>query len=586
MAVKIFGTCSGSSGKKYDIWLEVTENSHSIKNNTSNLTINLKLKRNDGYTGSAYNLNESENFVKITINNTAKSSRNLTIDTRNNATVTLCSWSGDFTHNQDGSLTVSLGGSFTMSGTSLSGGSVSGSFKCITIPRASSFSLDKTGAKPDDNVTLTISAASKDFKHTAVFEIGSYKKTLSLASGITKASLTVPVEWLNAIPNSKSGSVKVTLKTYNSNTLLGSSTKHFKITIPETEEYLPEFEFNLSYDSRGMLPGIWSATLQNITLLTVTIPEPVIKYGATLANCIISVGSQSKSGLSNTFDLIEAGVITAKINITDSRGFCKKKEFLIQVDGYAKPKVYCTSIYRCDSSGKPVENGTSVAIEFQKEYSVVRGLNLGRVYARYKKNGSTDYGSSTLLNSSPFVINGAFDVASSYDFILSITDEVTKTPFEVSRTLPSGSIPFNIKQGGKGAAFGCYAEADNELTVGYDLNVKGVFKYDSLNNSVTAMSCSKFVHLDVRKYSSLRLISINAKVEILNNLPANYNNELFQIGGLSFKHTYPLPVHFDYHLPSSGVISAYINTLAIVKVANQEGFTAGDTVNINGIIDY
>ena len=582
MAVKIFGACSGSSGKKYDIWLEVSENSHSIKNNTSNLTLNLKLKRNDGYTGSAYNLNESDNFAKITINNTVKSSKNLTIDTRNGAIVTLCSWTGDVTHNQDGSLTISLGGSFTMSGTSLSGGSVSGSFKCITIPRASSFSMDKTSAKPDDNVTLTISAASKAFKHTVLFEIGSYSETLLLASGVTRGSLTVPVEWLNAIPNSKSGSVKVTLKTYNSNTLLGSSTKYLKITIPESEEYLPEFKFNLSYDSRGLFPGHWSATLQNITLLTVTVPEPTFKYGATMTSCVISVGSQTKNGLINTFDLIEAGTITAKINITDSRGFCKNEEFLIGVDGYEKPKVYCTSIYRCDSYGTPVENGTSVAIEFKKEYSSVRELNIGRVYARYKKSGSTEYGNSILLNTSPCVINEAFDVASSYDFILSITDEVTKTPFEVTRTLPSGSIPFNLKKGGKGAAFGCYAETDNELTVGYDLNVQGELKFEDLSNSCVFNSIFRVDYLEAKHFNCLGITVFKCKLTATAPILANSWTNLFTISAGNPGTTVPLSIVSIRYSRDKSLVG-YLTNIGEARMGSDTGFEVGESFFITGI---
>ena len=98
MAIKFYGSCSGKAGPKYNIWLEVTENSPSIENNSSNVTLKLKLKRNDGYAESAYNLNETENFAKITIGENIVISKNLKIDTRNNATVTLLTWTGDVTH--------------------------------------------------------------------------------------------------------------------------------------------------------------------------------------------------------------------------------------------------------------------------------------------------------------------------------------------------------------------------------------------------------------------------------------------------------------------------------------------------------
>lgn len=122
MAIKYYGSCSGNSGSKYNVWLEVTENSQSIENNSSNVTVKLKLKRNDGYSESAHNLNENENYAKITINENIVESCNLQIDTRNNVTVTLLTWNSDVIHNSDGTLTFNVTGTFTMSGTSLSGG--------------------------------------------------------------------------------------------------------------------------------------------------------------------------------------------------------------------------------------------------------------------------------------------------------------------------------------------------------------------------------------------------------------------------------------------------------------------------------
>ena len=39
MAINIYGSCSGSSGSKYDIWLNVKQNSQSIEDNKSNVTV-------------------------------------------------------------------------------------------------------------------------------------------------------------------------------------------------------------------------------------------------------------------------------------------------------------------------------------------------------------------------------------------------------------------------------------------------------------------------------------------------------------------------------------------------------------------
>lgn len=586
MAVKIFGSCSGSSGGKYNIWLEATENSHSISNNTSNLTLKLKLKRNDGYNASAYNLNESENFTNITINGRVKTSKNLEIDTRNGVTVTLISWTGNVTHNADGTLKLTLGGSFTMSGTLLSGGSVSGAFTCITIPRASAFALDKTSVNPEINVVATISPASKTFTHKLTYQIGNYTHTISLNSGVTITSFNIPLEWLNAIPKAKQGTVKVTLKTYNSSILIGSTIKYLKLVVPNTEDFLPEFYINISYKTNDVVPGIWSAIVQNKSTAEVSLTNVKCKYGAEVSSSYITLGSCKKNGLLNEFDLPDSGYITVKARVADTRGFYKDEVMYFKVDEYHNPTVICSNIYRCDSSGLAQNDGTCVAIEFINDYSAVRGLNLGVVTARYKKSTETEYSDAITLKKSPFVIQGDFQESSSYDFILSITDQVTKTPFEVKRSLSSVNIPFNIKKGGNGAAIGCYAENENELTVGYDLNVKGELKYESLNSETVAEQGAEFVFLEIRKYACLRLISINAKVKILVSLPANTIGSIFQIQGLTLSHTYPVPIHLDFHTASSGELAAYVNVNGIVKIHNQEGFSVGDTVNINAVIDY
>ena len=138
---KINGTCNGSSAAKYDIWIEAKQNSQDIANNKSNITVKLKLKRNDGYSASAYNLNESDNSAVIKINGSAKDSNTLKIDTRNNVTVVLAEWTGNVSHSDDGSLKLELSGSFTMGNTSLTGGKVSGDFSCTNIPRASTLTI-------------------------------------------------------------------------------------------------------------------------------------------------------------------------------------------------------------------------------------------------------------------------------------------------------------------------------------------------------------------------------------------------------------------------------------------------------------
>lgn len=571
MAVNFFGTCSGSSGGKYNIWIEVNENSHSVKNNTSNLTVKLKLKRNDGYTNSAYNLNESENFAKITINGAEKVSKNLKIDTRNNVVVTLCSWSGDVLHDEAGKLTVTIGGTFTMSGTSLGGGVVSGNFDCVTIPRITPFSLDKTSVNCGESVSLSLMPYSANFNHKVIYSINKVNLSVDIAKGTTKVDLVVPIEWAKQILNTNQGIINFELKTYSDSDFIGSTKHSIKLIIPPTEDFLPQFSFLVTDNKNGLVPNMWDAVIQNRSTLTVKINSFIGKFGATLSACWIMVGDVKKYGESAEFELPIAGRIKVKVRVTDSRGLYQEDECIVDVDEYSLPGLIINDIYRCNSDGAPNENDASVSINFAKKYSSVRDLNLAYVKVKYKKYNETEYSDLVQLKSSPFILNGTFERESSYEFVFETTDVLTKTPVLNVRTLTTGTIPFNIKKGGKGAAFGCYAETDNELTVGYDLNIKGNLKNIDLATESIVADYIAVDYLFVRKFECMDITFVMGLVTTKDILPANNWIKIL---------TVPISSGFMY-IPISAMSFKFIRDKNLVGYISNQG-----EIFINGDVDF
>ncbi|MBQ6936531.1 MAG: hypothetical protein IJN49_08280, partial [Clostridia bacterium] len=371
MAVKIFGECSGSSGSKYNIWVEVNENSHSVKNNTSKLTIKLKLKRNDGYSSSAYNLNKSENFAKITINDAVKSSRNLTIDTRNSTVVTLCEWTGDVLHDTSGKLTIAITGSFSMSGTSLDGGVVSGDFTCVTIPRITPFALNKSNVNCGESVSVTLTPFSSEFNHEITYSLNGVSLSEDIEKGSTQIDLSIPNEWAYQLPNSNQGIICFNLKTYIGTELIGSTTRNIKLTIPSTKEFIPEYEISFSTNSK--VENALNLIIQNKSTITVNIKSFSGKFGATMFSSYISLGDVKKQGTTAEFELPDAGVITFNIRVIDSRGLYTDEKLTCFVEEYSNPSFKCNNIFRCNTDGTPNENGSSVLIDFTKKISLLHG---------------------------------------------------------------------------------------------------------------------------------------------------------------------------------------------------------------------
>lgn len=149
---RINGTCKGSNYTKYSLWIDWLVNSQNIAGNKSNITVSMKVQRNDGVRQSAYNLN-STNPVSLSVGGVVRVSNKIGIDTRNNKIITLASWTGDISHNDDGTLNLALSGSFSISGAStLTGGAVSGTAVVNSISRYPGSVAVCTAAQDGDKI--------------------------------------------------------------------------------------------------------------------------------------------------------------------------------------------------------------------------------------------------------------------------------------------------------------------------------------------------------------------------------------------------------------------------------------------------
>ncbi|MGN1317295.1 MAG: DUF859 family phage minor structural protein [Acutalibacteraceae bacterium] len=510
MAIKFYGSCSGSSGSKYNIWLSVTENSQSIEDNSSNVTVKLYLKRNDGYSSSAYNLTASDNTAKLKVGSDTKVSKNLAIDTRNGVTVTLASWTGDVSHNADGTLSLALSGSFTMSGTSLTGGSVSGNFNCTEIPRASSLTLTKTSVNPEDTVGATITAASALFSHKVKWYIGSASVTHNLSAGVTSDVLTVPVSWAEQLTDAKKGKISIVLTTYKDTKKIGSKTYSLSFVIPSQSEYLPEFSL-VTQRIDGDVPEDFEEYVKCKSKIKLDISGLELKYGASVSSYTATVDTTSKNAVPSTFDLNKAGNITVSVTVKDSRGFSVKKSQTVSVCDYSSPVLKINSLSRCDESGVKNTSGTRLLADFTPAYSSVGGKNIPKITYKYKKADSDTFSGEIELEESPCVLpDSEFLNNSSYTVAFKITDSITTDGDFFEREVSSSAIPFNIRNGGKGASFGCYAENDNELTVAWNLNVRGKLQYESLN--VDFSDIFSEYRARVRYYPSMDIVFLRIRL--------------------------------------------------------------------------
>lgn len=561
----------------------MTQNSQNISENTSNVTVKLFLKRNDGYASSAYNLNSDANTAKLTVGGSVKVNKNLSIDTRNSATVTLASWTGDVSHTSDGTLTLSVSGTFSMTGTSLSGGTVSGSYKCTDIPRASKMTFSKTSVNPGGDITASITSASSTFSHKIKFSIGSYSTTKSVAAGTVSYTFSVPQSWANAVTKAKSGSVSATLYTYRNSTLIGTKEYSFTLSVPNTSAYKPSFSVTLS-DTSGNVPSGFNVYVKGKSILKVTLTDIQYKYGATLSSVSITVDGITKKKNPSSFELAKSGNLSVGVTLYDSRGYSSSYTSTVTVFDYSPPSISFNSLFRCLADGTPSSSGTYLCAVFSKKVSSVDNKNQSEATLFYKMSGSESYVSLNITDSPVVFGNGGISLVDSYDVKLTLRDSITTAGVECERRITSTDVPFNIRRGGKGAAFGCYSETDGELTVNYNLNVRGRLNYEDITSEFTLdTTYVSSMSGTIIKYPSLKIAIFNLRFNFSSQVGANTN---FSVGSLlNEKPSYGNPMCV-YHSDRYAGITACVASNGSLLIKTDGVLEEGSKLYVSGVLLY
>ncbi|MBR5442605.1 MAG: hypothetical protein IKV44_06590 [Clostridia bacterium] len=530
----IFGSCTGSLGSKYDLWITVIQNSQSLAENKSNVTANFFVRRNDGASASAYNLIEGQNTVLLKVGGVTRVSGNLTIDTRNNAYCRLSTWTGDVAHGTDGTLTLAVSGQFTMGNDTLTGGTVSGSFKCTPLGKASTLTFSDTTVNPGGVVRATINSPSSAFNHKIKWSLGSKSQTVSLQAGVSVADFTVPLAWTSEIQKSLYGTLNVTIDTYNGNEKAGSSSHSVRVVIPATDSFKPSFEMLLERNNNGV-PASWNEYVKGISTLTVELANVSYKYGADYYVATITVGNVTKREMPATFDLTQSGEVTVTATVKDNRGLSTVKTATITVQDYAPPSVAVQSVERCNAVGEIDSMGTYALLKYTQSISSVNGKNTGSVTVKYKAMQAQLWSepvAAPRLNV-PFG-DGAFDVTSTYAICFTVKDSICKESVATVLYLPGGDIPFNIRKGGKGAAFGKFSEKDNLLDVNWDMKVHGSMELSGMLNyeSVSCECTEKARDLlaDLRYYPALNTVFVRMRLVADTDLAANDTHYVAKVG--------------------------------------------------------
>lgn len=148
---------------------------------------------------------------------------------------------------------------------------------------------------------------------------------------------------------------------------------------------------------------------------------------------------------------------------------------------YLYPKITNVSVFRCNADGTRNDSGIYASISATAKIAPItvdgedkNGIDefvytLVRAGVTPGPDDEVDIGDSDIL----IVALPGTDVAMhSYEIAMRLKDNVGNET-SITNTISTAQIAFNIKEGGRGAAFGKYAETDECLEVDYDLQLLG-----------------------------------------------------------------------------------------------------------------
>ena len=454
-----------TSNQHVKYYIEVVEGTQNIANNTSPVTVRVWFYRTNSYstygTGTVYCKIDGTQYSSSVTPSQAITSTPICLFEK---TVTI-------SHASNGSKTLTTS-AWISHNAPLTSSEQSYSVALSTIPRASSISsvTSPVSVNGSNKITISISRKSSSFTHTVTIKFGSYSKTISGVA--TSTSYTIPVSWLDAIPNSDSGTGTITVQTKSGSTNIGSTvSKSFTVTVPA--DYIPTFTSVTATPINSGTIASWDAYIQGKSRCQLVISGASANHGATVKSYSITGGGFS-TNLSNytTSALPNFGDIVFEAKVIDSRGRSSAPQTVtIHVEPYEPPSFENVSTYRCNSEGGEDGHGSRVSCCANFVFSTCGGLNSATAKVYYRRSGTTGRsGEMTLQNGVALILGntsyGEISEDYSWDIVYEISDAVnTSTTVVVIHT---SFNTMDFKRGGKGVAFGKASEKENTVEISGD----------------------------------------------------------------------------------------------------------------------
>ncbi len=428
--------------------LLLSESKVNLANNTSVVTATLQLYGN----GETYSNNREKGYIildgtRYDFVSTFSASRSWQ---------TLAAYSKTITHKDDGSYRVSVKGYFDISWSYYGALSTSNSLLLSTIPRASIPTTSPTTIDGGGSVVIATHRKSTAFIHTLRYKFG--KKTGIIAEKLeTDMTWTVPLDLLNEIPKTLSGTCTIYCDTYNGAKLIGTKTVDLTINVPKT--VVPTIASITHSEAVIDVKNAFNQYAKGLSQLNIVIQAAGV-YSSEITSYETEIDGVRYIQQQFTSNVIgTAGTMPIKVTVTDSRGRTATKTVNVSVSDYFKPYLDNISIEQCNADGTHNNTGLATKVSFKGAVASVNNSNKKVLIVKWKKLTDVAYQSKTvpidwMFNTFTIIPWTIYD--ESYEFIVVVSDKLSS--FE--QKVENGRTALSLLAGGKGIRM--FGEAERE----------------------------------------------------------------------------------------------------------------------------
>lgn len=317
----------GGSSNAYQFKLEVIENYTDKVNNKSNVTIN---HYGRGLANWRFSQHSSP---KSNINADGTLKKQTTVSAINYGGYQLIgTWTGDITHEDDGSKTLSVSVNFNPVTSSYSylpaNNTISGSVVLTKIPRATT--CPNLSGDIESTYTIALNPAVSTFSHSLYVEFGTMTGFINASGNLQSTeykftnpniNFTIPSSFYSQFTG-KNGNGTLTLKTYDDSTLIGSTPATLTANCLESR-CKPSISGTLidSNSTTTALTGNANKIVRGYSTAKLTLN---IKASTSNSDTNSTVSTRNVEGTSftgNVVSILKAQKKSYIVNVTNSRGF-------------------------------------------------------------------------------------------------------------------------------------------------------------------------------------------------------------------------------------------------------------------------